>query len=91
MGRYGDREKRRNSLPPITPSPYLPIDFSLAGVARITIDIGASFLVTIHAPFHVISVHHLHRPLFHTCEAVTDGTIHPALNVDPVGKDDMPW
>src|SRR4030042_1431600 len=62
-----------------------------AGRARVTINTCASFFMAVHTPLHIVSVHHLHRPLFHTCETVTDGTIHTALNVNPVRKDDMSW
>jgi len=46
--------------------------------------------MTVHAPLHIVSVHHLQGPLLHPRETVADGTIHTTLNVNPVGKDDEP-
>jgi hypothetical protein len=60
-------------------------------MTRVTIDICPSFLVAVQTPLHIVSVHHLDGPLFQTCETVTDGTIHTALNVNPVRKDDKFW
>src|SRR4030043_136131 len=68
-------------------TPHSPI--GSARVARVTINTCASFFMAVHTPLHIVSVHHLHGPLFHTCETVTDGTIHATLNVNPVRKDDM--
>jgi hypothetical protein len=44
--------------------------------------------MAVQTPLHIVAVHHLQGPLFNTCETVTDGTIHTAPNVNPVGKDD---
>ena len=71
------------------PHPLRLTPHGSAGVARVAIDRGLSFLVTVEAPFHVHPVHHLHRSLGRSCQAVTDGAIHASLNMNPVRKDDM--
>jgi hypothetical protein len=60
-------------------------------MTRVTIDICPSFLVAVQTPLHIVPVHHLNRPLFHTCETMTNGAIDIALDVNPVGKDDKFW
>jgi hypothetical protein len=86
---WGEEEIQRYREIHFPPSPYLPINFSLARVTRIAIRVSSSFFMAVQTPLHIVPVHHLQGPLFHPCETVTDGTIHASLNVNPVGKDDM--
>jgi len=45
--------------------------------------------MTVDAPFHVITVHHLDRPFFRAGDAMAGGAVHAALDVDPVRKNDV--
>jgi hypothetical protein len=55
----------------------------------VAIDICPSFLVAVQTPLHIVSVNHFYRSLFQTRKPVTDGAIDTALDVNPVGKNDM--
>ncbi len=57
-------------------------------MASITVRACASFLVTVDAPVHIVSVDHFDGPLRSSREAMADGTVDPILDMDPVGKDD---
>jgi len=55
-------------------------------VASITIFIGPSFFMAVDTPRHEVSIDHLDRPLFYTCQTMADGTIHLPLNMNPMRK-----
>lgn len=44
--------------------------------------------MAVHTPVHIVSIHHLHRPLLFARETVADGAVDTVLNMDPVRKDD---
>ena len=63
----------------------------LAGVATIAIIVCSSFFVTVHTPLHIVSVNHFHWSIAYSGKTMTDGAIHTALDMNPVGKDDKAW
>jgi hypothetical protein len=60
----------------------------MAGVA---INICSSFLVTVHAPLHIVSINHFYRSILQASQAMANGAIHTALDVNPMRKDDKAW
>lgn len=44
--------------------------------------------MAVHTPGHIVPIHHLHRPIPFTREAMADGAIDAILNMNPMGKDD---
>ena len=55
----------------------------------ITIRACRFLFVTGDAPFHIVSVDHFDRPVRHPCCSMTVRAVDLALNVDPMGKDDI--
>jgi hypothetical protein len=60
----------------------------MAGVA---INICSSFLVTVHTPLHIVSINHFYRSILQASQAMANGAIHTALDVNPMRKDDKAW
>jgi hypothetical protein len=63
----------------------------LTGVARVAIDARPSFPVAVHAPLHIVSIHHLHRSITRTGKTMAGSTIYLAPDVNPVGKNNVFW
>ena len=60
-------------------------------MACIAIRTRSSFLVTVHAPLHIISVDHFYRSITHARYTMAGGAIYFVFNVNPVREDNKFW